>query len=324
MLVVPCLWIFIDCNRANSSEGISSWICISQMDHGMLVVTLWSPHEYAFYRWTTECWWLPCGLLMNMHFTDGPRNVGGYPVVSSWIYISQMDHGMFVVTLWSPHEYAFHRWTEECWWLPCGLLMNMHFTDGPRNVGGYPVVSVVFYTFSVLMILMIWDIFVLFFQILWHSFVHPARNSQLIRNLRSFDTVSVKRCSHLRSEFGFIFHNLTQWGLNKMADILQITLLNAFSWWKLLNFKKKFTEICSSASDWEYINIGAGDGLVPGRRQAIFWSSVHQDVWPHVVSLGHNQLSTLAEKTCSRSHLWVNSSWPGVAYMRPEKQLPFP
>ena len=42
-----------------------------------------------------------------------------------------------------------------------------------------------------------------------------------------------------------ICYTLTYWGRGKIAAISQTTLSNAFSWLKIMNFAKDFTEVCS-------------------------------------------------------------------------------
>ena len=72
-----------------------------------------------------------------------------------------------------------------------------------------------------------------------------------------------------------IVHTLTHLPLDKIAAIWQTTCSNAFSWMKILEFQKKFTEICSLRSNWQYIRIGSDNGLAPSRRQAIIWTNAN-------------------------------------------------
>ena len=65
-------------------------------------------------------------------------------------------------------------------------------------------------------------------------------------------------------------------GLLTMADNLQTTFSNEFSWMKLLYINFDSTEICSRGSSWYYVNIGSGNGLAPVWRQAITWTNVDQ------------------------------------------------
>ena len=39
--------------------------------------------------------------------------------------------------------------------------------------------------------------------------------------------------------------------------------------WDSLNFCKKFTEVCSQCSSWQYSSIGWDNGLAPNMQQAI-------------------------------------------------------
>ena len=55
--------------------------------------------------------------------------------------------------------------------------------------------------------------------------------------------------------------SLTHWGREKMIASSQTTLLNEFSWMKMLNSDLNFTEICSEEFNWPWGSIGLGNGL---------------------------------------------------------------
>ena len=81
---------------------------------------------------------------------------------------------------------------------------------------------------------------------------------------------------------------LTHWGWDKMASILQTTLLNIFFKWKYMNFQLSF--------DWSlFLNIQlticSDNGLAPIRRQAIIWSNDGLVYWCICASLGLNKLT---------------------------------
>ena len=45
------------------------------------------------------------------------------------------------------------------------------------------------------------------------------------------------------------------------------------SWIKVIIFYANFTEVVSQGSNWQHINIGSGNGLVPNRPLAITWTN---------------------------------------------------
>ena len=61
--------------------------------------------------------------------------------------------------------------------------------------------------------------------------------------------------------------------------------------WKILNFKRNVTEICSLGSNWKYGSIGLDNGLAPKRRQAIIWSNVCMFYWHIYATLFLNELT---------------------------------
>ena len=104
---------------------------------------------------------------------------------------------------------------------------------------------------------------------------------------------------------------LTLWGLNKMADILQTTFSNAFSWIKMHEFSLElFVPQCSiSQHCFRYCvtcgTVGPGGvsqslyciptivsgstGLVLNRWQAITWNNVDKVSWHYMGTPGHNE-----------------------------------
>ena len=82
---------------------------------------------------------------------------------------------------------------------------------------------------------------------------------------------------------------LTHWGRDRMADILQTTLSNAFSPIKIgvfwLNFN--FTAGGSLGSHYQEVLIGSSNGLSPVQCQAITWTNDDLNLSCYMVSLGH-------------------------------------
>ena len=56
---------------------------------------------------------------------------------------------------------------------------------------------------------------------------------------------------------GNITQPLTHRGWDKMADILQKTFWNAFSWMTIIHFNSNFTETCSHGTNFQYASIGS-------------------------------------------------------------------
>ena len=94
-----------------------------------------------------------------------------------------------------------------------------------------------------------------------------------------------------------------------MAAILQMTYSNAFSQRKLLYFSSNFTEICSQGSNYQFTSIGSDDGLVPNRRQGIFWTKGGLIYWCMYVSLSLNELTHWGRMTniCIIDYLRLSS-----------------
>ena len=74
-----------------------------------------------------------------------------------------------------------------------------------------------------------------------------------------------------------------------MAAMSQTTFSSA--WMVTFNFEKKFTEICSLQSTWQYGSIGPDNGLAPNRRQTIICSNDGLGDWRIYASLGRNELN---------------------------------
>ena len=66
-----------------------------------------------------------------------------------------------------------------------------------------------------------------------------------------------------------------------MADMLQTTSWNAFSWIKSLYHDLNFFEFCFQASNRQWPNISLHDGFVLKRRQASTLQWRHNGVWNH-------------------------------------------
>ena len=79
----------------------------------------------------------------------------------------------------------------------------------------------------------------------------------------------------------------TQRGRDKMADIFQTTVSNAFSWMKMCKFRLRFHWI-SFPRVFFTISIGSKNGLSPTRRRAIIWTNDGLDWWRLYASLGLN------------------------------------
>ena len=96
---------------------------------------------------------------------------------------------------------------------------------------------------------------------------------------------------------------LTHWGQDKMAAVLQATFSNTFVWMKI-NFDKNFTEF-SYKSNRQYSNIGSSNVLAPNRRQAIILTNADLVYWRiyasprlNMVSMGGGVISYAAYFSC--------------------------
>ena len=97
--------------------------------------------------------------------------------------------------------------------------------------------------------------------------LHQKRSKILSTLAWSHKNISTYDCR--RTIYSHLF-TLTHWGRDKMVVISQMTLLNAFSWMEMLQFRLNFTEVCSNN---QYSSIGSDNGLAPTRRQAIIWAN---------------------------------------------------
>ena len=61
--------------------------------------------------------------------------------------------------------------------------------------------------------------------------------------------------------------------------------------WKLSCLDLYFIEVCSWGSNWQYVNIGSGNGLALNRWPAITWSSMDPDLKQPTASQGHDDIS---------------------------------
>ena len=64
-----------------------------------------------------------------------------------------------------------------------------------------------------------------------------------------------------------------------MAAISQTTFSNAYSWMKIIVFKKISTEVYSQGSNWQQPSTGLDNGLVPIWHQAIIWTIADPIYW---------------------------------------------
>ena len=96
--------------------------------------------------------------------------------------------------------------------------------------------------------------------------------------------------------------DFTHWGMNRMADILQISFQNALS-------NKKI-------------------GLSSVWQQAITWTNVDHNVWCYITSLGHKELTRLGLVMPTCIQVWRTGSYwfrkKLVAFFAPTKPLPAP
>ena len=59
---------------------------------------------------------------------------------------------------------------------------------------------------------------------------------------------------------------------------------------KIVYFDSHFIEFCFWRSNWQSVNIGSGNGLVPKRRQAIAWINAEPEHWCVYAALGLDEL----------------------------------
>ena len=60
---------------------------------------------------------------------------------------------------------------------------------------------------------------------------------------------------------------------------------------KVVYFDSNFIEVCSQWSNWQYVSIGSGSGMVPSRPQAITWSNTDPVPWRIYAVLGRDELN---------------------------------
>ena len=56
----------------------------------------------------------------------------------------------------------------------------------------------------------------------------------------------------------------------------------------IANVTNDITEVYTYRSNWQWVSIGSGNGLVPAGHQAITWTNADQEDWGHIVLTGHN------------------------------------
>ena len=91
----------------------------------------------------------------------------------------------------------------------------------------------------------------------------------------SFKKMHLKMLSAKWRLFCLGLNELTHWGRDKTAAILQMTFQIHFLEWKLLYFDSNLT-VCSHRSNWQDVIIGSDNGLVHNRWQAITWTNDDQ------------------------------------------------
>ena len=63
-----------------------------------------------------------------------------------------------------------------------------------------------------------------------------------------------------------------------------------FREWNILYFNKKFTEVCSYGSNWQWPIVGLDNGSAPNRRQAIIWTNADPIHWRTYAELWGEEL----------------------------------
>ena len=66
---------------------------------------------------------------------------------------------------------------------------------------------------------------------------------------------------------------------------------NPFLPWRCLSFDEKFTEVCTLGFNWQYVNTGSDNGVLPIWRQANIW-------------INHDQVHLCL--LCTNQPQWVN------------------
>ena len=61
---------------------------------------------------------------------------------------------------------------------------------------------------------------------------------------------------------------------------------------KFLCFVSDFAQVCSKMTNWQWVNIGSGYGLVPNWHQAITWTNIDPVYWCIYASTDFSELST--------------------------------
>ena len=100
----------------------------------------------------------------------------------------------------------------------------------------------------------------------------------------------------------------SEWVNTFRPPVFRLHFQMHFLQWKYLNFYWIFTQICSKGPNWEKVNIGIGNDLVPDRRQAI--TCTNDDP---VQCMHHPAGITLITKIAM---IFFNSTWPSDAIWR--------
>ena len=99
-------------------------------------------------------------------------------------------------------------------------------------------------------------------------------------------------CHHCLVKSSWVPCNLAHLPLDKMAPISQRHFGMHFHQWKVLWFDSNFTGVCSWGSNWQYVSIGSGNGLVPNRRQTITWTKADLVHWCIYAALKGDELKS--------------------------------
>ena len=122
-----------------------------------------------------------------------------------------------------------------------------------------------------------------------------------------------KEASHLY--LLFIVNHLTPWGLNKMADILQVTFSNAFSWMNMCEFRLKFhwslflrpelTILHHLFREWPGTDQATSHYL--NQWWLVYWRIYASLGLNELTPWGLNKMADILPMTFSNAFLWMKS-----------------
>ena len=114
----------------------------------------------------------------------------------------------------------------------------------------------------------------------------------------------ISRCLWVNDVCLFHFQGIiTHQNLNKMADILQGTISNTFSWVKVIAFESNFTEGWFPGVNSQYVRIGSSCGFSLNRLWAISCSNIDTVHWCHMMHVGHS----VSRNTCNWLTSWTRN-----------------